>query len=283
MFSTFAYSQIRKNPLYSSFQWAKKHDCECLKKNKCHFAVLGTCEFTVGQRAHDLFRRVNTCPTPRKIQSSSRNFWLVWRCSLTDGYGGCLSWAASQGFRGKLTWNLNHLNQTSIFGFHVNFPGCTPEFMKHKWLLNKKVVCYTKLLFSGVWVVLLLDFLPVFHGSLDGQRKDMFRKLAPKYLPVLKRNIPPHTPKTNMTMENPPFEDVFPIENWDFPIVILVFRGVNCTRFAQVPFNTVKTPVRQEVGRKPLRKTHTHRESMIVDFHRQLNKKNIVLIKHRLI
>ncbi len=25
-------------------------------------------------------------------------------------------------------------------------------------------------------------------------------------------------PKTNMTMENPPFEDVFPIEIWDFPV-----------------------------------------------------------------
>ena len=26
-----------------------------------------------------------------------------------------------------------------------------------------------------------------------------------------------YPPKTNMTMENPPFEDVFPIENGDFP------------------------------------------------------------------
>ena len=25
-------------------------------------------------------------------------------------------------------------------------------------------------------------------------------------------------PKTNMTMENPPFEDVLPIENGDFPM-----------------------------------------------------------------
>ena len=24
--------------------------------------------------------------------------------------------------------------------------------------------------------------------------------------------------KTTMTMENPPFEDAFPIENWDFPM-----------------------------------------------------------------
>ena len=33
-------------------------------------------------------------------------------------------------------------------------------------------------------------------------------------------------PKTNMTMENPPFEDVFPIENGDFSHIMLVFRGV---------------------------------------------------------
>ena len=27
-------------------------------------------------------------------------------------------------------------------------------------------------------------------------------------------------------MENPPFEEVFPIENLDFPMLMLVFRGV---------------------------------------------------------
>ena len=31
--------------------------------------------------------------------------------------------------------------------------------------------------------------------------------------------------KTNMTVENPPFEDVFPIENGDFPMLCL-FSGV---------------------------------------------------------
>ena len=31
----------------------------------------------------------------------------------------------------------------------------------------------------------------------------------------LENTIPP---KTNMTMEHPPFEDVFPIENGDFPM-----------------------------------------------------------------
>ena len=34
-------------------------------------------------------------------------------------------------------------------------------------------------------------------------------------------------PKTNMTMGNPPFEDVFPIENGDFQLVMLVFSGVS--------------------------------------------------------
>ena len=39
-----------------------------------------------------------------------------------------------------------------------------------------------------------------------------------------------YPPKTNMTMENPPFEDVFPIENGGFSNVMLVFQGVS-------PFN----------------------------------------------
>ena len=30
--------------------------------------------------------------------------------------------------------------------------------------------------------------------------------------------VPPPPPKTNMTMEDPPFEDVFPIEHGDFPM-----------------------------------------------------------------
>ena len=32
-------------------------------------------------------------------------------------------------------------------------------------------------------------------------------------------------PKTNKTLENPAFEDAFPIENGDFSNVILIFRG----------------------------------------------------------
>ena len=33
-------------------------------------------------------------------------------------------------------------------------------------------------------------------------------------------------PKNNMTMENPPFQDVFPIATWGFSNVMLVFRGI---------------------------------------------------------
>ena len=36
------------------------------------------------------------------------------------------------------------------------------------------------------------------------------------------------TPKTKMTLENPPFEDVFPIENGDFPKNHVSFPGVFC-------------------------------------------------------
>ena len=42
---------------------------------------------------------------------------------------------------------------------------------------------------------------------------------------------PPPPPKTIMAMENPPFEDVFPFENGDFPHVMLVFRGVYSALF----------------------------------------------------
>ena len=36
-----------------------------------------------------------------------------------------------------------------------------------------------------------------------------------------------YPPKTNMTMEKQPFEDVFPIENGDFPASHLSFQGCN--------------------------------------------------------
>ncbi len=37
--------------------------------------------------------------------------------------------------------------------------------------------------------------------------------------PMFQQDIPVDTPpKTDMTMENPPFEDVFPIEHGEFPM-----------------------------------------------------------------
>ena len=40
-------------------------------------------------------------------------------------------------------------------------------------------------------------------------------------------NLYTYPPKTNMTMENPPFEHVFPIENGDFPMSFVSFQGCN--------------------------------------------------------
>ena len=37
-----------------------------------------------------------------------------------------------------------------------------------------------------------------------------------------------------MTMEHPPFEDVFPIEHGDFPMSCLVFRGVKFLNYLDV-------------------------------------------------
>ena len=39
----------------------------------------------------------------------------------------------------------------------------------------------------------------------------------------------PHQ-KTNMTMESPPFEDVFPNERGDFPMLFLSFQGSDLAR-----------------------------------------------------
>ena len=48
------------------------------------------------------------------------------------------------------------------------------------------------------------------HDQLKGANKGMRR--SPK---MCQENTPP---KTNMTMDNLPFEDVFTIENGDFPM-----------------------------------------------------------------
>jgi len=46
--------------------------------------------------------------------------------------------------------------------------------------------------------------------------------------------------KTNIRIEHPPFEDVFPIENWDFPACHVSFR---CARRSFMPWNNEKDPV----------------------------------------
>ena len=46
------------------------------------------------------------------------------------------------------------------------------------------------------------------------------------WMAILWLDYPP--PKTNMTMENPPFEDVFPIGNGDFPMSCWFFRVSFC-------------------------------------------------------
>jgi len=45
-----------------------------------------------------------------------------------------------------------------------------------------------------------------------------------------------------MTMENPPFEDVFPIEKWRFSNVMLVFRGVYTTNYMRIVKNQYQDP-----------------------------------------
>ena len=54
---------------------------------------------------------------------------------------------------------------------------------------------------------------------LSGPRLD-----SPKN-PMTGEVVTPRT-KTKMTMETQPFEDFFPVENGDFPMSMLVFRGV---------------------------------------------------------
>ena len=54
-------------------------------------------------------------------------------------------------------------------------------------------------------------------------------KLLDCILAHMQHSISPGTAgqKTNMTMENPPFEDVFPTENMDFPASHVSFQGGN--------------------------------------------------------
>ena len=59
-----------------------------------------------------------------------------------------------------------------------------------------------------------IDFAPIFNGEVVARLQAYLlhvRRLKFKF-----EMVPP--PKTNMTMNNPPFEDVFPIENADVPL-----------------------------------------------------------------
>ena len=49
----------------------------------------------------------------------------------------------------------------------------------------------------------------IFFHSYDSRVKIIYRHVKKTGLPL---------PKTNMAMEHPPFEDVFPFENGDFPM-----------------------------------------------------------------
>ena len=66
-----------------------------------------------------------------------------------------------------------------------------------------------------------------------------------------------YTPtKTNMTMENPPLEDVFPIENRDFPVSHVSFRECNFHKFSlQKTRFSAETPSTSIMARIHLTKT----------------------------
>ena len=57
--------------------------------------------------------------------------------------------------------------------------------------------------------------------------------------------------ESNIAMENPPFEDVFPIENGDFPLLCLFTGGYQKTR-SQAPPPSQRLPIAQYVPRSSL-------------------------------
>ena len=71
---------ISEKYIFVAFGENKKFtNVEKKKQSFRHWGVnRGSCNY------YDDFRRANTYPTPRKIRSSSRNCWLVWRL----GWGG---------------------------------------------------------------------------------------------------------------------------------------------------------------------------------------------------
>ena len=99
-------------------------------------------------------------------------------------------------------------------------------------MLNFRGCCHP----SGGRFFSLYSTLPETSGSpLKIGRAPKGNSSSNQVSMLVSGKVPP--PKTNMTMENPPFEDVFPIENWYFCNVMLVFRegSTRCFRlFAEV-------------------------------------------------
>ena len=72
----------------------------------------------------------------------------------------------------------------------------------------------------GVMLILLLVY-PTFF--LKGVILGTFQLV--QISTIISTGTPPPPPKTKMTIKHPPFEDVFPIKNEDFPMSCL-FSGV---------------------------------------------------------
>ena len=77
----------------------------------------------------------------------------------------------------------------------------------------------------------------IFFGG--GKRTPHTRRSQCDFFPSF---VVVYTPrKTNMTINHPPFEVVFPIEHGDFPMSCLVFRGV-CLPSNKLPMKTAQIP-----------------------------------------
>ena len=90
-----------------------------------------------------------------------------------------------------------------LFRFHLKFQGCTTDLLKQKWLL-KKVVCQTKFLFWWWRVVCFMVHLMEKGKTCGG---NSHQNTCPNWKGI-------YPPKTNMTTENPPFEDIYWYWTW---------------------------------------------------------------------
>ena len=113
---------------------------------------------------------------------------------------------------------------------------CQPTGQFGKLAVLKALLWAPTIVFNGVmgsffswpkipWVCLWVNF------TLRGPQNSTYHCSGPSLWCT-----PPPTP--NMTVEHPPFEDVFPIENGNFPNIMLVFRGVLCCSFWKWVFLT---------------------------------------------